>query len=68
MPKRLVKLSQGKDKRVSNSFDNPTGPVPATKTVSAGWPREPSLREPQADVFGEIQTIRLIFILKQLFT
>jgi hypothetical protein len=63
-----VKLSRGKDKKVSNSPDDPTGLAPVTKAASAGWPREPSLREPQADVFGEIQTIRLIFILKQLFT
>jgi hypothetical protein len=62
-----VKLSRRKDKKVSNSPDNPTDPVPITKTVSAGWPCEPPLREPQADVFGEIQTIRLIFILKQVF-
>jgi hypothetical protein len=59
-----MELSQGKDKKVFNSPDNPMGLVPVTKTASERWSRGPPLREPQAEVFGEIQTIRTIFIIK----
>jgi hypothetical protein len=67
VPKRLVKLSQGKEKKVSNSPEDPTGLVPATKGASERWSRGLPLREPQAEVFGKIQTIRTMFIIKQLF-
>jgi len=67
MPKQLVKLSQGKDKKMSNSPDDPTDLVPVTKAASAGWSRGPPLREPLVEVFGEIQTIRTMSIIKQLF-
>jgi hypothetical protein len=62
-----MKLSQRKDKKVSNSSDTPTGLVPVTKVAGERWSRGPPLREPPGEVFGEIQTIRSMFIIKQVF-
>jgi hypothetical protein len=51
-----------------NRPDYPMGTVSALKAERPLWSRGPPFREPLDEVFGEIQSIQTMFIMKQAFT
>jgi hypothetical protein len=48
-----------------NRLDYPMGTVPVLKAKRFTWSRGPPFQEPPDEVFGEIQSIRTKFIIKQ---